>query len=664
MQRFFYKNSIKEFLLQSPDEILGILSRENYYGLENTQRDAWLEQISILKKTLVNVDGTVLFEFSIPRMGRRVDVLLIIRHIIFVLEFKVGEKVFSGAALEQVWDYALDLKNFHQSSHDQNIVPVLIPTKGKYSEPIAIYSQCDDRVINPIKATPENLRDVVSAVLDWEDGEPIEPDEWLKGRYLPTPTIIEAAKALYSRHNVEEIMKREADAQNLGATKTAIANIIAEAKKTQSKAICFVTGVPGAGKTLVGLDIATSNMDKNSGTSSVFLSGNGPLVDILREALTRDKYIREKQLGKHIRKGDVFSRVKAFVQNVHHFRRDNLEDRLNPPNEHVAIFDEAQRAWNREQTSKFIRNRMGIADFDQSEAEFLISCLDRHPDWATIICLVGGGQEINTGEEGISAWLEAIVKVFPEWKIFISSRLTDTEYAAGDALRMLGKRSNVNFHDALHLSVSMRSFRAEHLSTFVKHLLDINTTAAWQSYQQIKETYPVVITRDLQKAKTWLKKQARGTERYGMLVSSKALRLKPLSIDVRLAIDHVQWFLNDRNDIRSSYYLEDAATEYKVQGLELDWACVVWDADFRYSKNGWGTYALKHGEKKGTYWGNIHQEVRKQYLKNAYRVLLTRARQGMVIVVPEGSDDDDTRKPDFYNPMFDYLREIGIQILI
>jgi DUF2075 family protein len=644
MQRFFYKNSIKEFLLQSSNEILGILAKENHYGLESTQRDAWIEQIFILKEILFDLDGMLFFEFSIPRMGKRVDVLLIIRHVIFVLEFKAGEKIFSLAAIEQVWDYALDLKNFHQTSHHQKLVPVLIPTKAKDPGPIAIFSQNQDNVLNPIKAIPESLRCVFVSVLDWEDGEPIEPEEWLKGRYLPTPTIIEAAKALYSRHNVQEIMKREADAQNLGVTKDAITKIIDEAKTTQSKAICFVTGVPGAGKTLVGLDIATSNMDKERGTSSVFLSGNGPLVDILREALTRDKYTREKELEKRVRKGDVFSRVKAFVQNVHHFRRDNLEDRIHPPNEHVAIFDEAQRAWNKEQTSKFVKSRLGIADFNQSEAEFLISCLNRHSDWATIVCLVGGGQELNTGEEGISAWLEAMVKAFPEWNVFISSCLTDSEYAAGNAIQMLKGRSNICFLDALHLSVSMRSFRAEHLSTFIKQLLDRHSDAAHQTYQQIKQAYPLVITRDLQKAKAWLKKQARGTERYGMLVSSKALRLKPLSIDVRLAIDHVQWFLNDKNDVRSSYFLEDAATEYKVQGLELDWACVIWDADFRYTKNGWGTYTLMHSEKKGTYWGNIHQEIRKQYLKNAYRVLLTRARQGMVIVVPEGSDDDHTRK--------------------
>ncbi len=663
MQRFFYKKTIVEFLSQSNDEILGILAKENHYGLENTQRDAWIEQILILKESINDYDGMLFFEFSIPRMGKRVDVLLIIRHVIFVLEFKTGEKNFSPVAMEQVWDYALDLKNFHETSHQQILVPILIPTKAKDPGPITVYSQSQDNVINPIRAIPETLRNVITAILDWEDGKQIEPEEWLKGRYLPTPTIIEAAKALYSQHNVEEIMKREADAQNLGTTKNIITEIIAESKVTQSKVICFVTGVPGAGKTLVGLDIATTNMDKEKGTSSVFLSGNGPLVDILREALTRDKYIRQKELGKRVRKGDILSQVKTFVQNVHHFRRDNLEDTIHPPNEHVAIFDEAQRAWNKEQTSKFVKSRLGITDFGKSEAEFLISCLDRHPDWATIICLVGGGQELNTGEEGISAWLEATMKAFPEWKVFISSRLTDSEYAAGNAIQILKGRNHVHFLDALHLSVSMRSFRAEHLSTFVKHLLDRDTNEACRFYKQIQETYPIVITRDLQKAKAWLKKQARGTERYGMLVSSKALRLKPLSIDVRLAIDHVQWFLNDRNDVRSSYFLEDAATEYKVQGLELDWACVVWDADFRHSKEGWGTFSLMHSEKKGTYWGNIHQEIRKKYLKNAYRVLLTRARQGMVIVVPDGSDEDITRKRIFYNSTFDYLTQIGIKVL-
>lgn len=658
LRRHFYKAALPVFLTQSIHEILGELNDFSELAVEQTQREAWKQQIIILKEVLSGLTGTIFFEHSIPRMGRRVDVIVVIRHVVFVLEFKVGEKKFQNNAIDQVWDYALDLKNFHKASHNCALAPILIATEAKNPGIPVITSAHNDNVLDPIRANPETLRTVINAVLEWVEGEDIDAVKWSAGQYLPTPTIIEAAKALYSQHGVEEILKRDADAVNLGQTTNEIASIIANAKANHEKVICFVTGVPGAGKTLVGLDIATANLDKESGTPSVFLSGNGPLVDILREALTRDKWAREKALGKRVRKGEILGQVKTFIQNVHHFRNTNLQDRNNPPPEHVAIFDEAQRAWNQEQTAKFVKSRYGIKDFAYSEAEFLISCLNRHHDWATIVCLVGGGQELNTGEEGIGAWLMAVLKLFPEWKIYVSPKLTDSEYAAGKALNLLAKRKGVMMLEHLHLAVSMRSFRAEHLSSLVKQVLDRDVEAAQSTHAQIRENYPIVITRDIKKAKAWLKKMARGSERYGLIVSSKAMRLKPHAIDVRIPINHVEWFLNEKDDVRSSYYLEDAATEYKVQGLELDWACVTWDADFRYSNEGWDTWAFV-----GTRWNRIHQPVGKDYLKNAYRVLLTRARQGMIIVVPEGCSEDATRKPEFYNQTYQFLKSIGFQEL-
>ena len=654
LRRHFYKASLADFFEHSILEILGSLNDFSELAVEQTQRNAWREQIIILKESLVGLDGTVFFEHSIPRMGRRVDVILIIAHVVFVLEFKVGEQKYQSSAMEQTWDYALDLKNFHKTSHNCILAPVLIPTEATAPNDFFISSSHRDNVIDPIKATPKTLRSVIQAVLKWEEGESIDAEAWTAGQYLPTPTIIEAAKALYSQHGVEDILKSDADTVNLGQTTQAISSIIQAAKANNEKAICFITGVPGAGKTLVGLDVATANLDKESGTPSVFLSGNGPLVDILREALTRDKFAREKSHNKKVRKGDILAQVKTFVQNVHHFRNTNLQDKISPPPEHVAIFDEAQRAWNKEQTVKFLKSRYNQTDFDYSESEFLISCLDRHQDWATIVCLVGGGQELNTGEEGISAWIEAILKSFPAWKIFISPQLTDSEYAAGEALKMIKGRGGVTMLEHLHLAVSMRSFRAENLSLLIKQMLDRDIAAARATYAQIQANYPLFITRDLKKAKAWLKQMARGSERFGIVVSSKAMRLKPHAIDVRIQIDHVQWFLNDKDDVRSSYYLEDAATEFKVQGLELDWACVTWDADFRYTKAGWDTWAFV-----GSKWNRIMQPIRKEFLKNAYRVLLTRARQGMVIVVPEGDEEDATRSPAFYDGTYDYLRSLG-----
>jgi DUF2075 family protein len=303
-----------------------------------------------------------------------------------------------------------------------------------------------------------------------------------------------------------------------------------------------------------------------------------------------------------------------------------------------------------------MKQKKGIPDFDCSEPEFLISCLDRHKDWAVIICLVGGGQEINTGEAGIYEWLDAMDTTFPDWKVYISPNLTDSEYAAIEAIEKLKNR--VSFDENLHLSVSMRSFRAEKLSSFVKNILDIEIEKAKDDFLQIAEKYPIVLTRDIVKAKQWLKEKARGSERYGIVVSSQALRLKPFAIDVKTPMNHVNWFLDSKDDVRSSFYLEDVATEFHVQGLELDWSCVVWDGDLRYSPNAWQTFSFK-----GNKWQNINSIERKKYLLNAYRVLLTRARQGMMIVIPEGNDEDHTRKKEYYDPTYIYLKGIGIKTI-
>jgi hypothetical protein len=392
----------------------------------------------------------------------------------------------------------------------------------------------------------------------------------------------------------------------------------------------------------------------NEPTHAVFLSGNGPLVTVLCEALARDEHARQLIQGTRIRKREIVERVKAFIQNVHHFRDDVLID-PGPPVEHVAIFDEAQRAWTLQQTASFMKRKKNRPGFSQSEPEFLISSMDRHADWATIICLVGGGQEINTGEAGIDAWIKAVNSAFPHWELHVSSNLTDSEYAAGTALDAIRQRPNTYFDDCLHLSVSMRSFRAENVSQFVKALLDLDKAEAHRAFSQLIHRYPVAVTRDLERAKRWVRDHARGTERFGLVASSSAHRLKPDAIDIRVDVDPIHWFLNSREDTRSSFYLEDAATEFQVQGLELDWACVAWDGDLRFNESGWGFH-----EFRGRGWCNILNADRRRYLRNAYRVLLTRARQGMIIYVPSGCDRDPTRSPTFYDSTYKYLTDVGV----
>lgn len=658
MLNFYYGDTINQFLAKSEESIIGEIALTNQFGNKQNEIFAWENQVKILKKALTGKDGYLFFEFSVPRMGKRIDCLLLIKNLVFVLEFKVGEQNYLNQNIEQVWDYALDLKSFHQPSHESILIPILIATNASNSIIEFKTTSHNDFLFKPVKTNSKDLKTTIDKALELLGNEEKSIDSsYAKGSYQPIPTIIEAAVSLYKNHTVEEITKSDSDAKNLSQTTTYISEQIKIAKAKGKKIICFVTGVPGAGKTLVGLKVATDHLDKELGDSSVYLSGNGPLVAVLQEALARDKVEQEKSKGNRITKNEALKGVKSFIQIIHHYRDAYLQDQK-APYDHVAIFDEAQRAWTKEQTVNFMVKKKGITGFDSSEPEFLISCLDRHKDWAVIICLVGGGQEINTGEAGISEWIKAIKTKFKDWETHISPHLFDAEYDAMNSILDLKNECKVVFNPDLHLGVSMRSIRAEKLSLFVKQLLDLNKEESKETLKSFQNQYPIAITRSIDTAKIWLREKARGSERYGIVVSSQAYRLKPLAIDVKSPINPVHWFLNGKDDIRSSYFLEDVATEFQVQGLELDWACVTWDGDLRYSNSGWKSYSFK-----GNKWQKIKKEERQKYLINAYRVLLTRARKGMVILIPEGNPGDHTRSPEFYDTTFEYFRSLGIHVI-
>lgn len=653
LPRAWYSGQIGIFLAQSTEEILGHLVRNSARSIETSQRDAWNATILLLKEHLAGRTGHLLLEFNVPRMGLRADVVLLLAGCVVIIELKVGQEAESSEARKQVWEYALDTKNFHEPSHALPIVPVLVPTEYR-ARTLPARHFADDRVCVPVVIGPAQLSQLLDEITR-EFPSPIDAAEWIAGRYRPTPTIIEAARHLYANHGVADIVRTEADERNLSDTARRVELLIGEARSSNHKTIIFVTGVPGAGKTLVGLNIATSHRDNND-THAVFLSGNGPLVTVLREALTRDDVVRQRQDGKRVTKEWVGKPIKAFIQNVHHFRDEGLRDRDRPPVDRIVIFDEAQRAWNRGKAERWMRTRKGIADFRMSEPEFLIEYLDRHRGWAAVICLVGGGQEIGSGEAGIGSWIDACVSRFPDWRICLSARLHDAEYGAGDPIRHANSRLHTRFFDDLHLAVSMRSFRAEKVSAFVKALLDCDVDRARLDLDDCRDRYPIVVTRDLDAAKRWVRTRARGTERYGLLASSKATRLKPHAIDVRVEADPVLYFLEDADHVRSSYYLEDCATEFQVQGLEVDWAVVTWDADLRRHHEGWSCHDFR-----GKSWQSVRSPENQRNLKNAYRVLLTRARQGMAIFVPPGAAEDLTRSPAFYDDTFAYLRLVGIR---
>jgi len=653
----FYAESITSFLSQSKEHILGELSRPRIFPITPAQSAAWEDQIVILKNTLQGVDGYLCLEFDVPRIGSRIDAVVISGGCIFVLEFKVGEISYHREAINQVWDYALDLKNFHRESHCAPIIPILICTQAKKGHRV-LSKPYADQVYEPITTNPDGLLYLIEEALSSIEAPAIDPESWVCSAYQPTPTIIEAAQNLYTRHSVEAISRHDAGARNLAITSKRVEELIAQAARQREKHIIFVTGVPGAGKTLVGLNVATKRRDEHQQTHAVFLSGNGPLVSVLREALTRDEVQRLKAIQKKVRKGEVGQKVKTFIQNVHHFRDDGLRDAA-PPCNRVVIFDEAQRAWDKAMTSSFMARKKNRPDFNQSEPEFLISYLNRHDDWAVVICLVGGGQEINRGEAGITGWLDAIQDSFSDWNVHVSPNLTDSEYAAGDALSHLAGVRTISKDPDLHLSVSMRSFRAENLSGFVKSVLDCEIAVAKEQFSLLRDRFPIVITRDLLRAKDWIRSKARGSERFGLVASSGAERLRPHAVDVRIEINPIHWFLNGPADVRSSFYMEDPATEFQVQGLELDWVCMTWDADLRLSPSQNWNYHSFRGDK----WTNVHKLETRQYLLNAYRVLLTRARQGMAIFVPPGDETDHTRKPAYYDHTFEFLKEVGLEVI-
>lgn len=677
MERFFYQNSIIDFLTDSEDTILGVLAKNNSFDLVDLQRNAWLYEISFLKNLLRDEKtGQIIFEYSIPRLGKRIDIILLLHGIVFVLEFKVGADEYCRQDLEQVWDYALDLKNFHEASSSLTIVPILVATNADNASNSKEFSQYNDHVFEPIFSNAESLSQIITQFIT-EYAQEIDLSRWALSRYMPTPTIIQAASSLYLNHSVADITKTEASGEYLQRTSKFVMSVIEHSRANKEKSICFVTGVPGAGKTLVGLNIAVRQFEKRD--LAVYLSGNQPLVAVLSEALARDKKRQEEERNPGVRYNLTEARrnVKSFIQIVHHYR-DTTLNKLKQPIvngileidpakvdkhkndgysevEHVAIFDEAQRAWTKTHLANWLSRKKGIANFPMSEPEFLIWSLNLREDWAVVVCLVGGGQEINTGEAGIGEWLRAINANFPDWNVFISDQLTGKEYAEGELEDLLQANAHVMRNKNLHLAVSMRSFRAEQLSNFIHHMLDGNVNQAQALLKTLKSKYPIVITRDLDTAKIWLCKQKRGTERYGIVVSSQAQRLRPLAIDVRCKPDTVHWFLDDITDIRSSLFLEDAASEFDVQGLELDWTCLVCDGDLRRKGKVRQNFTFK-----GNKWQNIRSEESRAYQINAYRVLLTRARQGMVICVPEGNPADATRLPEFYDGTYEYLKQIDL----
>ena len=580
----------------------------------------------------------ILMEYPIPMVGRRIDTVLLAHNVIIVIETKTGDS--RTSAVRQVEDYALNLACFHEPSARRLIVPVVI-TEGL--APTQHETTAFDRLIEPCRVYTGD--DAAAGLLTTcqeyvnPQAAPIDPDAWNSGRFKPVPPIIDAAVALYSDMNVFEIGHSCSAREDLDVTTETIVLAVEDARAKSEKMICFVTGVPGAGKTLVGLNAVHRPEIRQVGS---FLSGNGPLVTVIQEALVRDVTRRKKTMGRSNRR-EAELKVQAFIHNVHRFADEYYQEDRKCPAQRVIFFDEAQRAWDAEQNGRAKRPRV-------SEPEMMLEVMDRHRDWSVIVALVGGGQEINRGEAGLSEWGRALLK-FPHWRVLASPYvLSENGRAEFCLFEQAPKTLPVQPTERLHLRVSTRSIRAQKISDWVDAVLIGRSDVA----REIAETLPVrpAITRNLSAAKLWLAANRRGTTRSGLTASAYAARLRADGLEpdfeFHRGFDWAHWFLDfaecesgscDRkfcNDVRASSKLKVVATQFEIQGLELDWIGVCWGEDLLWEKDRWE--CRRFNNKK---WRVLPADaVRKRtYQLNAYRVLLTRARQNMILYVPQPKDD-------------------------
>ena len=651
----YYKSSLGEFLAADAAAVAGSLSRrliQAFSGNQQQQLKSWQEQIALLQDAGRSLTERfpeaaawgVLLEYPLMRLQRRLDTVTLAGEIVAVIEFKIGGRHYEAADVRQVEDYALDLRDFHQASHRLTIVPILcatdapercFPEEGRLGTVWSVHYAN----VNTLPAALERLARRQQAA----PSDQLDVDSWEKAPYRPVPTIIEAAELLYAGHEVQEIAHAAADIHNLAGTSDRLVEIVAYARQNRRRVVCFVTGVPGSGKTLTGLNLVhDKRLKQGENGTAAYLSGNTPLVEVLREALARDRNRRTGEARGHTRRV-----VRTEVQHLMDYLREYItEHPSHIPPEHVIIFDEAQRAWD----AAYGKQKFNRA---ASEPALFLEIMARHTDWAVIVGLVGGGQEINVGEGGLREWGDALAdwaRQSPDstWEIFaapdvvfggqstIGRSLFDQAYAYPGRLET---------DERLHLAVSVRSFRCEAVSTWVDQVLAGHQAEA-RKIASATADFPVYVTRQLPHAREILRAQVRGTRRVGLVASSGARRLRADGMGVTLSATekdaYVHWYLEPAGDIRSSNALEVTANEYTCQGLELDYVGLCWGGDMLWSA---GQHAWQFRELHGPKWKSVQKRQTQDYIKNTYRVLMTRARLGMVIWVPEGDASDPTRQP-------------------
>ena len=655
----FYFDKIENFLVKNTDEIVGILSEKQTRSIDLNpkQNDSWRLQIELFKKNFQNMnikENFILIEYPLLRLSKRLDTIIIIKNLIFLIEFKKSNE-FLSSDKKQVEDYATNLKYFHKDSDRRLIIPILFSSDAKKRE----NTYCiNEYIAKTLYANGENLNEVIETSLNKfkDDGRFIDPKEWNESDYCPVPSIIEAANLLFSGHNVREIASSKSSTKNIVETTEELLKIINESKKNKEKSICFVTGVPGSGKTLTGLNaIHDERFQKDK--EGIYLTGNLPLKAVLEESLWRSYYKQN-----NVKKEKAKSALKGRIQTVPNFLKEYQTNSTSPPHEHVVVFDEAQRAWDANKgKSKF--------NYEISEPEMFLQLMERHDDWAVIIALVGNGQEINTGERGLIDWGYSLNERANDkdrkWKIYISPEMLNKslDFTFSKLVEADNEKNlDLNENKYLNLPVSVRAIQNENAIDFINLVLDEKHNEIVPSKV---ETLPIYLTRSLEKMRKNLKNKVIGNQRCGLISSSDAVnRLRPYGLGVSLyannSTEFINYYLDDVENYKSSNSLETTVNEYTCQGLELDYSGVCWGFDFTWSdqENSW-TYR----KARASGWQNVKKNDIKQFLKNRYRVLLTRFRHGMVIWVPEGDNIDKTRPKKMIDDTYNLLKNFGLKEL-
>ncbi|ADO69064.1 DUF2075 domain-containing protein [Stigmatella aurantiaca] len=663
--RAWFRVQVGQFGKTSDQEKIGQIAEgvaASGFATQYTEQfRTWSESLGILAQTLSMLtakhapaaEWTLLLEYPIPRRQKRIDTVILAGSVILVIEFKVGAKLFARSDMWQVEDYALDLRDFHEASRNRLIVPILVATDA----PGPLGENSWDGSFKVHRANRETLPLVILEVVQRTAGpvsRSIDPAYWEAASYRPTPTIVEAAQHLFAGNTVRNLSHAYAD--NLTTTVDALAAEVRAAKEKSSRTVCFVTGVPGAGKTLAGL-AAVHDPSVSDGTEgqAAFMSGNGPLVRILREAIVRNR------LQRGGRRGELERQSELLIQNVHEFIEEyGVQRRDGFPHEHVIVFDEAQRAWHADK----VRTRH--KEVQKSEPAMVLESMARVPNWCVVIALVGGGQEIHSGEAGLEEWGRALQESPIPWRVVVSPEVLSGGTAVAQRF-LFDAAPSPHLHvvpaPSMHLSVSVRSPRALHIAEWVNAVLALDEKRARDAIQEISG-FRVALTRDLSIARAWLRDSSRDERRPGLLASSGSLRHRAYGLELTPAFLDAypveNWFLDDAKDIRSSHCLEVAMTEFKCQGLELDFVGLCWgdDLTLQESHMGWDMRAFQ-----GNGWKQVKKEISRQYLLNKYRVLLTRAREGLVIWVPPGSSKDPTRDPSRLDRTAAFLERCGLPLL-